>query len=127
MAAHPKKIENVLALGPEARRDYFVRKVADSEVVWGLRDSGWATGEVAGHTVVPFWPEAEFAVLCAKEEWDGFKPEPIPLGDFISRWLTGMALDARLCVIFPTPAGKGVNMDPGSLRQMIDDELKQYE
>ncbi|MGS1076170.1 DUF2750 domain-containing protein [Burkholderia glumae] len=72
MKAHPRKIENVLGLGKQERCDYFVRKVADFEVVWGLRDSGWASGEVGGRIAVPFWPEADFASRCTVGEWSGF-------------------------------------------------------
>lgn len=40
MTAYLKNIENVLRLDAQSRCDYFVRKVADFEVVSGLFDKG---------------------------------------------------------------------------------------
>ena len=37
------KIDNVINLTASERYDYFIRKVADFEEVWGLKDAeGWA-------------------------------------------------------------------------------------
>lgn len=127
MPSHPKKIRNVEHLDDEARRDYFVRKVADFEVVWGLGEEGWATSNVGGVVAVPFWPEAEFAASCAVDEWDGFRAKPIPLSEFLSKWLPGMDVDQRICLIFPTPASRGLPLPADKLRQFIEEELQQYE
>lgn len=34
------KIENILKMSEDERYDYFVRKVADFEQIWGLSDNG---------------------------------------------------------------------------------------
>nr|WP_081054135.1 DUF2750 domain-containing protein [Burkholderia vietnamiensis] len=127
MKPHPKKIENVLRLDTQARCDYFVRKVADSEVVWGLFDTGWAIGTSDGHTVIPFWPEEDFSAMCASNEWKNFHPKAIALDEFMSRWLPGMETDRRLCAVFPGPEGKGQLLSPLELLELIKQELKQYE
>lgn len=127
MPANSKKLQNVQSLSDEARRDYFVRKVADFEVVWGLSDKGWATAEAEGVVAVPFWPEEEFAALCAVDEWSGFSAKPIPLGDFLSKWLLGMQADRRVCLIFPTPRSRGFILPPEQLKQLIEGEAQQYE
>lgn len=127
MTSNSRKLQNVQSLSDEARRDYFVRKVADFEVVWGLSDRGWATAETGGVVAVPFWPEEEFTALCAIDEWSGFSPRPIPLDDFLSKWLPGMQEDDRVCLIFPTPHSRGLVLPPDQLKMLIEGELQQYE
>ncbi|HVW50489.1 MAG TPA: DUF2750 domain-containing protein [Trinickia sp.] len=127
MAAHSKKIENVLRLDEQSRCDYFVRKVADFEVVWGLFDTGWATASAGATTAVPFWPEEEFAALCATAEWQRFHPKSIALDDFLGRWLPGMEKDHRVCVVFSTPTDRGSLLHPRDLDKLIRQELEQYE
>lgn len=85
MEAHQKKIENVLRLDTQARCDCFVRKIADSEVVWGLFGIGWGIGTSDCYAVIPFWPEEDFAIACASKEWNGFHPKEIVLDEFLSR------------------------------------------
>ncbi|MDN7875182.1 hypothetical protein [Burkholderia aenigmatica] len=48
MTAHLKKAESVLRLDDQSRYEYFVRKVADFEVVWSLFDKG-------GYYPYPYW------------------------------------------------------------------------
>ncbi|PCE29565.1 DUF2750 domain-containing protein [Burkholderia ubonensis] len=124
---HPSKLDNILKLDTHARVDYFVRKVADFEVVWGLFDEGWACARHGGATVMPFWPEAAFAGRCAEGAWSGFRPSAIALADFLSRWLPGMARDGRLCAVFPVPGQAGPPMQPPDLLERIAREARQYE
>lgn len=100
MAAHHKKIENLLKLEPQARYDYFIRKVADFEVVWGLFDNGWVTAESGKITAIPFWPDKVFATLCASAEWKGSTAKSIELNDFLIRWLPEMQVGGRACQVF---------------------------
>lgn len=51
MTAYLKNIENVLRLDAQSRCDYFVRKLADFEVVSGLFDKEWATAHTGAATV----------------------------------------------------------------------------
>jgi len=127
MAAHHKKIENVLKLEPQARYDYFIRKVADFEVVWGLFDNGWATAGSANTTAVPFWPEEDFARLCASAQWRGFTAKSIELNDFLERWLPGMQGEGRRCYIFSTPDEQGLLVLPEDLLGAIKQEREHYE
>ncbi|WP_230939796.1 DUF2750 domain-containing protein [Burkholderia territorii] len=127
MVVHPKKIESVLRLDSQARCDYFVRKVADYEVVWGLFGTGWATGTSEVHMAIPFWPEEDLAVRCASDKWKNFRPKAIALDEFLSKWLPGMEADRRLCAVFPGPEGTAQLLSPLELLELIKRELKQYE
>ncbi|HNX59683.1 MAG TPA: DUF2750 domain-containing protein, partial [Spirochaetota bacterium] len=69
--------------------------------VWGLYDDGWATSEDGnGNTLVPFWPQKEFAEYCAKDGWESYVPECIELDEFIQEWLPGMKKDGNTPSVF---------------------------
>lgn len=127
MSLHSKKQANILALGAKERCDYFVRKVADFERVWGLFEIGWASFRAGDATVLPFWPEEEFACLCAHSEWEGYTPREIKISDFMSTWLPGMVIDNRMCLAFPNPENQGFLIGPEDLKSLIESEIKQYE
>jgi len=64
MEGTKKKIENILRMSEDERYNYFIRKVADFEELWGLNDDGWALlGDNDDNRIFPVWPEKEFAVI----------------------------------------------------------------
>jgi hypothetical protein len=98
-----KEFETVIKQPPNIRYEYFIKKVVDFERVWGLYNDGWATAkDKEDNALIPFFPKKEFAEICAKNEWSGYKAEPIDLDDFIDKWLTGMKNDGIKPSIFPT-------------------------
>ncbi|MCT2561813.1 DUF2750 domain-containing protein [Chryseobacterium herbae] len=122
------KIENILKMSEDERYNYFVRKVADFEQIWGLSDNGWALlGDDIGNQILPLWPEKEFAELCAVDQWKEHKAEPIELDNFIEKWVPGMTKDKILINIFLTPKAKGTVISPADLYSDLQDELEQYE
>ncbi|SEW25224.1 Protein of unknown function [Chryseobacterium wanjuense] len=128
MADTSKKIENILKMSEDERYDYFIRKVADFEEIWGLSDNGWALlGDNAGNQILPLWPEKEFAELCAIDQWKGYKPEVIQLDNFIEKWIPGMLNDKTLINVFLIPNGKGIVISPDDLNSDLQEELEQYE
>lgn len=112
----------------DARNLYFVRKVADFEIVWSLFEDGWAmVADDNEQKAIPFWPEKELAELCAKGEWRNYHSKQIKLDDFLLKWLPGMIKDGLSVAIFPTPSDKGVILSPTKLLSLLEDEVKQYE
>ena len=64
MLLNNKEIEVVSKLPALKRYEYFIKKVADFEEVWGLFDVGWAISEDDnGNSLMPFWSKKEFANL----------------------------------------------------------------
>ncbi|AYB34305.1 DUF2750 domain-containing protein [Chryseolinea soli] len=122
-----KKVQNVINLSASERYSYFIRKVADFEQVWGLYSDGWATLANDEEKMLAFWPEIEFAELCATDAWKDYQPKKISLEDFIEKWLNGMTRDGIKAAIFYTPAEKGVVIPAQELRGALDKELEQYE
>nr|WP_268994069.1 DUF2750 domain-containing protein [Janthinobacterium sp. FW305-128] len=109
------------------RHGYFVRKVADTQEVWGLYHDGWATAQADGKVAIPFWPEAAYAQACASGEWEHFQPRAIALDDFLSKWLLGMAGNGQLASVFPVPQGRASIAAPDDLRRDLQYESEQYE
>lgn len=122
-----KKIENVLKLSAKERYSYFVRKVTDFEVLWGLYDNGWATLKSQEKTGMPFWSEVDFAKLCAIDNWANYVPREIPLNEFLSNWLPGMQSDGLFAAVFPTPSDKALVVLVEQLSSDLKEELQQYE
>jgi hypothetical protein len=86
-----QKVNHILKLSAEERYLYFIRKITDFETVWGLHNEGWAlVGDSQGKEIIPFWPEKEFAELCAVDSWNRYLPRPISLSDFLMILLVGM-------------------------------------
>jgi hypothetical protein len=128
MMMHPAKRANVLKLDGAARHDYFVRKVADAQCVWGLNQSGWAlVADRDGRKHFPFWPEEGFAQACAVGEWVGYVPLKIEVEEFIEKWLPGLQRDGFGVAVFPTPGDRGVIVEPRLLRKSLEIELAKYE
>lgn len=98
------KIDNVINLTASERYDYFIRKVADFEEVWGLKDAeGWALMGSEEQVLFPIWSEKEFAELC---KWDNYQPTPIPLDDFMEKLLPKLEKDSVMLAVFPLTQGK---------------------
>ncbi len=124
-----KEIESLLTLSGTVRYEHFVKRVADWEEVWSLRDKkGWVLSENdEGVKSIPVWPHPEYAKLCAEESWKGNKPSSIELQEFMENWLPGMETDGVLVAVFPTPSGKSVQVSAAELKQHLLEECEQYE
>ena len=123
----PEKISQVSQLPAQERYDYCVRKVADTQQVWGLHHDGWATAQADGKVAIAFWPEPAFAQACASGDWAGFQPRAIALGDFLNKWLPGMTSNAQLAFVFPVPQGSASIAAPADLLADLLQESAQYE
>ncbi|GAM14856.1 DUF2750 domain-containing protein [Mesobacillus selenatarsenatis] len=112
---------------PAAKRyEYFIKKTADYEEVWGLYNEGWATAQDdLGNTLLPFFPNEKFAETFAKKEWEGFSPKRIELDHFLEKWLPGMKSDGVKPSIFPTDTDSAL-IDVDTLMEDLAAELEKY-
>lgn len=123
-----KELEAVLELDGPARCERFVKVVADTETAWGLWDDGWALMEDdAGRRSFPLWPAREYAEACATGQWSTYEPREIALAEILEELLPKLEDSGVLPAVFPTPSGKGVTPSPNELRNLLQEELKQYE
>ncbi len=113
-----ERIDAVLRLPAARRYAYFLQRVMESGVVWGLDGEGWALAlDDAGRDVLPLWPAAEFAALCATRLWSGFKPRSISVQELIDSVLPQLEEEGMPVGIFFTPQGQG---HPASARELIE-------
>lgn len=127
MNLSPQQIAAVLALDGPARYKHFIKQVADHQQVWGLYSDGWATGATSsGEVILPFWPAAEYATLCAVDEWAGYEPRSLTVEEFYDL-LDNLEDDDVLPAVFYTPADKGVVPSHDQLRDDLLEELENYE
>lgn len=125
---NPLKFNNVIQMDGESRYSYFVRKVVDSECLWGLECKGWAMAEDEQKVkLLPFWPEEAFAQACAEGAWSGYSARKIDLENFLSKWLEGMQRDGIKAAVFPTPEDRGVVVEANILQSALMSEGTQYE
>lgn len=96
-----KEFEAVIKLPASKRYEYFIKKIVDSEELWGLYNEGWAvTRDDEGNLLIPFWPKKEFAEYCAVGEQSVYVAENIDLYEFMEQWLQGMQEDGYKPSIF---------------------------
>jgi hypothetical protein len=89
---------------------------------------GWILlGDDEGHEAVPVWPHERYAAACASGDWVGSEPRPIPLAEWRTAWLPGIARDGRRLAVFPTPNDKGPVVTAERLQAGLDKELRNYE
>ncbi|GGJ94756.1 hypothetical protein GCM10007063_16610 [Lentibacillus kapialis] len=121
-----EEIKAVSNLPAPKRYEYFIKKVADFEEVWGLFEDGWAISEDEnGSPLFPFWPKKEFANLCAIHEWNGYRPKKIDLEEFIEEWLPGMDADGIRPSIFWNNTDSAV-LETHTLKLDLEEELNNY-
>ena len=122
-----KELISVSKLPANKRYEYFIKKVADYEEVWGLFEDGWVTTQDdMGRSLIPFWPKKEFAELCAINEWSKCIAKSIDLDEFINNWLTGMKEDGVLPSIFWNNDDSAV-LEICVLQKDLELELQKYE
>ncbi|WP_043931732.1 DUF2750 domain-containing protein [Bacillus sp. EB01] len=123
---HKKEIETVFSLPAQKRYEYFIKKVADYEQLWGLYEGGWAISEDDnGNKLIPFWPKREFAELSSIKEWSHYQPKKIDLEDFISKWIPGMKRDGLRVSVFWNNKNS-IMMDIDRLLGDLKEELENY-
>ena len=120
-----KEYESVFSLTAPGRYSHFIKRVADWEEVWTLSDSeGFAAaGDGDGNEAIPVWPHERYAAACAVEQWAAFRPEAIPLDEWMDDWIPGLIEDSRVVAVFPNREGKSAIVTPDRLRSDLQSEL----
>ncbi|MBC5768491.1 DUF2750 domain-containing protein [Ramlibacter albus] len=127
MTKIPKSFEAVLRLQGPKRFEHFVKVVADREQAWGLFQDGWAlAADDEGFSVFPLWPAAEYAELCARDEWRNYAPKPVSVEVLMGELLPRLEREKVLPGVFYTPENKGVTIRSEELAAALEAELSKY-
>jgi hypothetical protein len=117
----------------EQRHEKFIRRVCESEIVWGLKNTGGlaitSSNEYEDEDEEPlgiicFWSEKALAKGCAREDWKGYEPVEIQLSEFIENWCIGMANDNLMVGSNFDLNMFGFEIDPLNLIIELGKELK---
>lgn len=123
-----KQIDAITALTGPQRYDHFIKVVVDSEELWGLYQGGWALAATNQNDVVlPLWPAQEYAQLCSKNDWEGYKPKAISLDEFMEEMLPDLKEKKILPCIFYLATDKGVIPEAEKLLEDLRTEMRLYE
>jgi len=123
------KLLNVQSLDLDKRLEYFIRKVADTELIWGsYGDNGWLLlSDENGRKIVPFWPEREFVNEYNITHKYEYFPKEMDLYYFLNKWINGLTKDKIDIAVFPVMKKESFIITPLELKVLLEDELEQYE
>ena len=123
------KLLNVQSLDPIKRLEYFIRKIADYELIWGsYGNNGWLLlSDENGRKIVPFWPEKEFVNEYNVTHKYEYFPKKIDLYYFLDKWINGLTKDKIDIIVFPVMKKESIIVTPLELKVLLRNELEQYE
>ncbi|AZI24030.1 DUF2750 domain-containing protein [Pedobacter sp. G11] len=123
-----KEIEVVSALAPYERYKYFIKRVADTELMYSLKspDGNWAISEVKASKLFPLWSSTEFADQSKASGWLDFHVEEITLETFEDELLDFVHLHGYLLNVFVVGQNTGFVVDIVEFAKDLSEEMKNY-
>ncbi len=124
-----KEVEDVSALQPFDRYTYFIKKIADYEEFWLLKDEygTLALSEVEGNTLLSFWSAKEFTTSCLNNEWKEYKAINVSLAEFEIDLLPFLNEKEILIDVFPVNNRAGFVVTAEEFVRDFNIELDNYE
>lgn len=120
---HPKEIEKVISLEPLKRYKYFIKKIADRELLYTLFDNNgeYAISEIDGNNLIPLWSDKEYAELCKVSGWEDCSIKELMLEDLNNILKLGYLLN-----VFPVYDRTGFVVDSEEFARDLNEELENY-
>lgn len=120
--------EAVSSLLPFERYKYFIKRVADTELMYSLKspEGNWAISEVEAAKLFPLWSASEFAEQCSVSGWVGFKVEKIDMDAFEEELLDFIHSQGYFLNIFPVGDNTGFVVDIVEFAKDLSEEMKNY-
>jgi len=125
---HPDKIKNILNLSSVERYGYLIRKVADFEEVWLIKDiNGYVRlGDKNENIQIPVFPEEDFAKLFITGDWENCTIEKINVDNFI-KWLGDLGNANVKIAGFPSTELNSVVVTADEIKNHLFSEMQQYD
>ena len=123
-----QKINNIFALNSKERYGYLLRKVADFETINLIVDNENKYVMIGSNdlSVIPVWPEKEFAELFLADNWKEYKVVEYDIHDFME-WLTDLEKEKVDLAGFPNLDFNTVHISAEDMKNHLLFELSQYE
>lgn len=124
-----KEIEAVSSLAPFERYKYFIKRVADTELMYSIKspEGNWAISEVETFKLFPLWSAREFAEQCLSSGWTGFEIEEIEMDIFEDELLDFIHSQGYLLNVFPVGQHTGFVVDINEFVKDLSEEMKNYQ
>jgi hypothetical protein len=123
-----KKFEAIMSLDGPERAEHAMKRIVDTEELWGLYSDGWAASATNDDEtdMFPIWPDPQYASASAVGDWAGYEPRSIPLDTFLNVFLPNLEEEGTLVSIFRLPSGVSVPVTPAVSREIVEAESQNY-
>ncbi|MGC3944098.1 MAG: DUF2750 domain-containing protein [Chryseolinea sp.] len=123
-----KEIEATSKLEANARYQYFMKRVADTEKMYSLVDEGgdWAIACFGEKTLFSVWSAPEFAQACAVSEWKGFSVKEFNIEDLESDIVDEIDTHEHLINVFSVKGKSGFIVDYNEFARDLSDEISKH-
>jgi hypothetical protein len=103
----------------------FYEEVAANRVVWAIKDAGGYPAPIGDgeQRSMPFWSSRERAqrIISSVHAYRDFLPVSIPWGEFVERWVPGLAKDGLLAgVNWSGERATGFDIAPDVVRKNVE-------
>lgn len=108
-----------------AHASNFYREIAESKLVWGIKDAGGFPAPIASDVrrAMPFWSSESRALSVIRNvpAYSGFMPVSIPWLVFCERWVPGLKNDGLLVgVNWSGARASDFDISPEDLQPNVD-------
>ncbi len=128
MKVTQKEIESVSNLSSFDRYKYFIKRIADFEVMYTLVDERgrFAISEIEDNIMLSFWSAQEYAIINAVNEWQDYKVKKITLDDFENDVIDIISERNYLLNIFPIKNKTGFVINIDEFVRDLASEMEKY-
>jgi hypothetical protein len=128
MKINDKEIEAISRLEPVKRYEYFIKRVADSELMYTLVDpkGNWALADVEARSVFSVWSEPQFASACALGVWESFSVKEITVEEFENEIIDEIDQNNYLIDVFSVEGKSGFVVDLNEFARDLSNEMNKY-
>jgi hypothetical protein len=129
MKINQQEIQHVSNLEPFDRYQYFLKKVADNEVLYTLQspNNDWASSTVDNFEMYPIWSASEFASNSKIDGWSEFRIIELELTYFMETVLPLIDQEGLLLNVFPVAKTTGFVVKTNEFIRDINEELENFE
>ncbi|WP_163832490.1 DUF2750 domain-containing protein [Spartinivicinus ruber] len=113
------ELNKITTLSRLRRYQYFMKEVAINKEVWTLYKGHWAINYASGYQLFPLWPNESFALACAIQNWQQFKPIKFSLDILLTDVIEMLDKHLLFPCIFDTPFEQGSVINT----QLLKDDL----